>query len=258
MEPYEDTASIKAVTQAIKERKARQRKRLIDIYVRRLIFLILFIAMAITLVWLDRSDIFRVRSVSVTGNLHISDQEVIALSEITVGDRMWLISKNGVRKRVSASDWVDDVRVIKKDQLITIEIKEHRILGYKVTDKISLLLQSGTWISLKESQLPWIATHALIHGFDEGSLNAKLVNAFSSVDDSIMIFISEIHQYSTTYDEAMIRLIMSDGNQIFTDFEGLDLINEYKLIVNRINPSNKCIYFDAKNRAYSSRPCGDE
>jgi hypothetical protein len=56
----------------------------------------------------------------------------------------------------------------------------------------------------------------------------------------------------------LIRLIMSDGNQIFTDFAALDLINEYKLIVNQINPANKCIYFDAMHRAYSSRPCEGE
>jgi len=141
---------------------------------------------------------------------------------------------------------------------VTIEVTEHRILGYKVTDKISLLLQSGQLIPLKESQLDWIATVALISGFDEELQLKKLVDSFAAVDDSIMMFVSEIHQSPVSYDESLIRLIMSDGNQIFTDFAALDLINEYKLIVNQINPANKCIYFDAMHRAYSSRPCEGE
>jgi cell division protein FtsQ len=106
--------------------------------------------------------------------------------------------------------------------------------------------------------LDWIATHAIISGFDEEDLLNKLVSSFADVDDSIMIFISEIHQTSVSYDRALIRLVMSDGNQIFTEFAALDLINEYKLIVNQISPANKCIYFDALHRAYSSRPCEDQ
>jgi cell division protein FtsQ len=258
LEPYENTASIKAVTQAIKEKKLRQRQRLIKIYTRRLVFLVLIIATGFMAYWLDKSDLFRVKSISVSGNIHVTDEEVIALSEIIPGERMWLISKDSIVKKVSVSPWVEDVRIVKNQNIVTIEVKEHRILGYKVTDKIALLLQSGEVIALKESQLDWIATHALISGFDEEQLMKELVDSFAKVDDSIMMFISEIHQSSISYDDSLIRLIMSDGNQIFTDFAALDLINEYKLIVNQINPANKCIYFDALHRAYSSRPCEGE
>lgn len=258
MEPYEDTASIKAVTQAIKDRKIRKQRRLISIYVRRLIFVLLLLAFSFTVYAIDQSDLFRVKTISVVGNVHIDDQEVISLSEIKLGDRIWLTSKNNVRKRVSTSPWVSQVIVLKKGNQVTIEVTEHRILGYRVTDRISLLLQSGQLIPLKESQLDWIATASIITGFEDDEVEKKLVDAFSAVDDSIMLFISEIHQNPTTYDQQMIRLIMSDGNQIFTDYAGLDLINEYKLIVSQINPENKCIYFDALHRAYSSRPCQGE
>lgn len=258
MEPYEDTASIKAVTQAIKDKKIRQRQRLMKIYTRRLIFLVLIILTGFGSYWLDKSDLFRVKSIIVTGNIHISDEEVVALSEIVLSDRMWLISKSSINKKVSKSSWIESVNIVKSSNIITIEVNEHRILGYKVSDKISLLLQSGQLIPLKESQLDWIATVALVSGFDDEDLLKKLVESFVDVDDSIMMFISEIHQSSVSYDDALIRLIMSDGNQIFTDFEALDLINEYKLIVNQINPANKCIYFDALHRAYSSRPCESE
>lgn len=258
MEPYENTASIKAVTQAIKEKKLRQRQRLIKIYTRRLFFLVLIVVIGISAYWLDKSDLFRVKSIRVSGNIHISDEEIIALSEIVPGDRMWLLTKSSVIKKVSYSPWIKDIRIIKLQNIVSIEVTEHRILGYKATDKIALLLQSGDFIVLKESQLDWIATHALISGFDDEQLLKKLVDSFSLIDDSIMMFISEIHQSSISYDDSLIRLIMSDGNQIYTDFEGLDLINEYKLIVNQINPANKCIYFDALHRAYSSRPCEGE
>jgi cell division protein FtsQ len=255
LEPYENTASIKAVTQAIKDKKLRQRQRMIKIYTRRLVFLVLIIVSGLSIYGLDKSDIFRVKSVSVTGNIHVSDDEIIALSEIVPGDRIWLISENSVSDKLSDSPWIADIRIIKNQNIVTIEVDEHRILGYKVTDKISLLLQSGDLIVLKESQLDWIATHALISGFDDDQLLVKLVDSFVEVDDSIMMFISEIHQSSVSYDDSLIRLIMSDGNQIFTEFAALDLINQYKLIVNQINPLNKCIYFDALHRAYSSRPC---
>jgi cell division septal protein FtsQ len=258
LEPFENTASIKAVTQAIKDKKNRQRQHLVKVYTRRLIFLVLALIVGFGCYWLDRSDIFRIMSVSVIGNDHVTDQEIIELSEIRVNDRIWLTFNNSVKRKISASAWVADVRIIKNQNIITIEVTEHRILGYKVNDKISLLLQSGSLIALKESQLDWIATHAIISGFEEEDLLDKLVKSFADVDDSIMMFISEIHQSAVSYDSALIRLVMSDGNQIFTDFAALDLINEYKLIVNQISPSNKCIYFDALHRAYSSRPCEDE
>lgn len=258
MESYEDTASIKAVTQAIKDKKVRHKQRLIRIYTRRLIFLVLVIALGASAYLIDASDLFRVKSIRVVGNIHNSDEEIIVLSEIQQGDRLWLLSNSSLKKKISQSPWISDVRIVKKQNIVTLEITEHRILGYKVSDKISLLLQSGDFIALKESQLDWIATHALISGFDEQELLSQLVESFEAVDDSIMMFISEIHQSSVSYDDALIRLIMSDGNQIYTEFAALDLINEYKLIVNQISPTNKCIYFDALHRAYSSRPCEDE
>jgi cell division protein FtsQ len=258
LESYEDTASIKAVTQAIKDKKVRHKQRLIKIYTRRLIFLALLMMIGVSAYLIDKSELFRVKSVSVIGNIHISDEEIIALSEIVDGDRIWMISKSSVIKKVSDSTWIADVSIVKQQNIVTIEVTEHRILGYKVTDKISLLLQSGQLITLKESQLDWIATHALISGFDDEVLLDKLVVSFANVDDSMLMFISEIHQSSVSYDDALIRLIMSDGNQIYTEFAALDLINEYKLIVNQISPANKCIYFDALHRAYSSRPCEGE
>jgi cell division septal protein FtsQ len=109
LEPYEDTASIKAVTQAIKDKKIRQRKRLIKIYTRRLVFVVLLIVLGFSAYWLDKSELFRIKAISVTGNTHISDDEVIKLSEIISGERIWLISKNSVSKKVSQSVWIRSI-----------------------------------------------------------------------------------------------------------------------------------------------------
>ena len=62
------------------------------------------------------------------------------------------------------------------------------------------------------------------------------------IDNDNLFRISEVHDLSFTYDYDMVKLVMDEGNYIYSSLEGLTYVKNYlQIITNDQNESNKCI-----------------
>jgi len=259
LERLEDTASVKTVTSAIKKHKKQQLKRRIGLFFRRLLIVVICGLLGFGLYKLDQSMMFRVVTITVSGNHYVSDQEIIELSTLSKGQRTWLIHEFFIQPKIEGNPWIQSASIIVKDKIASLIIVENRPIGYQVSDSISILLPTGMAIEINEQQRDWIATLPIIIGFKDELLRKKLGKAFSLIDDHVMMFIAEIHQSAVSYDAALLMIVMQDGHRVFSDFSNLEMLNDYHLIASQLKPENKCIIFlDIKSRAISSRPCDDD
>jgi hypothetical protein len=81
------------------------------------------------------------------------------------------------------------------------------------------------------------------------------VDALKTIQREALGSVSEIHLAPTAYDENYVKVIMQDGNKIFTSLKTLSLIEAYPSIVNELKAANACIFFDEMTRTAYSQPC---
>ena len=67
--------------------------------------------------------------------------------------------------------------------------------------------------------------------------------------------ISEIVPYATSYDEHMVKIIMSDGNTIFTSYESIPLLNSYLDTLMELKKDKACLWPDINTGSIQSLDC---
>lgn len=92
------------------------------------------IAFLIGLYMLLHSQLFCVELVDVTGNIIVSDEKIIELSEITAGERLYAVNIKDSEKKIGYYPYIDAVQVKRKlPNRIIIEIVERKPVGAVVT-----------------------------------------------------------------------------------------------------------------------------
>mgnify|MGYP002478420662 CR=1 FL=1 len=249
----EQKDAISSVTESLKARKRQKRQKLLRIYMWRVFILSLIAIATVTLHQLDVSSYTRVSDIIVSGHQSLNSYSIIEQSGVKPGQRVWLIHDFFQRQRWSQMPLIRKAKVTTKGTMVLISIEEYRILG-QLQNSQHVLLQNGQTMD-QESLNLHLRANTLIVGFEDAVLQEKLAKSFEKVHDGVMMYISEIHRTSVSYDDAMIMLLLDDGNRVYTDFAGIELMNEYRLILNHLKPENKCIWLDALTRAASSVPC---
>ena len=87
----------------------------------------------------------------------------------------------------------------------------------------------------------------------------KLVDAFTinkrEVSADLITMISEIQPYSRSYDKHMVKLIMQDGNTLFSAYDGIPLLNDYKQVLRSSSKSHVCLELDETNASIYESAC---
>lgn len=249
----EQKDAVSSVTESLKQRKRQKRQKLVRIYMWRFFVLFLIACTTYSLHKVDVSSMTRVSDVVVSGQQALSASSLVEHSGIKPGQRVWLIHNLFMKHRFRDLALIRSAQVTTKGTLVLISIEEHRILG-RLSGSQDVLLQNGKTVDQNSLNLHLRAATQIV-GFEDIELQEKLAKSFEKVHDGVMMYISEIHRTSVSYDDAMIMLLLDDGNRVYTDFAGIELMNEYRLILNHLKPENKCIWLDALTRAASSVPC---
>ena len=86
-----------------------------NIKARRIIAgLLTFICLAGIVVLILMSNIFSIKKVTVINNSHISKEQIIAESNIRVGDNLFKTFKSSIRSGVKTNPYIEDVKIMKK------------------------------------------------------------------------------------------------------------------------------------------------
>jgi len=225
----------------IKEEKKKKQRKLTKtgkIVFGSLIFIaILFIGAFVYL----KSDISNVKSIKVEGNTYLSDDYVVSLSEITEESKYLFLFTSVKESKMKKSDLIEDVSIkLGKNNSVLITVNENKVLGYKVSNNTSLILEDGTVIEFKAEYIKNLALLPLFVEVKEENI-AGIAESLSEINDEVLMRISEVTNIAFTYDYNMVKLTMDDGHYVYSSIKGLRYLNSYlELLINQKNSKNKC------------------
>lgn len=247
---YDD---VEAKYLALQNKKKNRRKKK-----RKKRLLILLVALALAALYFI-SDFSKVKSLDVRGNSFYTKQMVLQKAGLTYDSRYIVIPRFYLEWKLEKDDLIEAATVHKElDGAITIEVKEKSIVGYYIDNgKNYALVNDGSSLVIDSAMLDTIVNYPLVDGFTAAE-RKKLAKSFGGkqkVEDSIVQMISEMVPYETSYDKHMVKIIMQDGNTIFTSYEPMPLLNDYLGTLKRLKKSNVCLWPDAATHSIHNENC---
>ena len=113
-----------------KKKEYKNKKKNIKLKIIKWIFLLALLITAIILFML--SSVFNIKSITVTNNKKISEQEIISLSGLVKDENMFKISNKTIKEAIKQNPYIEDVKITKKlSGEINLEITE-RIPTYMI------------------------------------------------------------------------------------------------------------------------------
>ncbi|MCI9524963.1 MAG: FtsQ-type POTRA domain-containing protein [Erysipelotrichaceae bacterium] len=209
------------------------------------------------------SDISKVKSLKVSGNTYYSEQEILNMADLSYETRYVLMPQFLIVWNLEKQELIESVEVHKNWYgAIRIDVEEKKILGsMQDKDGKTYVIVPGTpikKIEVDDKHKAQLAHFPFIGDFDEENLQ-KLVDAFNmnkrEVEADMISMISEIHPYERSYNKHMVKLIMQDGNTLFSSYEGIPLLNDYKQVLRASMKSHVCMDLDETNASIYESSC---
>lgn len=248
---YDDVdAKYQALQDKKKNRKkVRRRKRLLITAVCVFLVAIYF-----------TSDLSKVETLHVNGNSYYSKEEVLVKAGLSYDSRYAILPSWYIASKLEKDDMILDATVDKSfDGNITVDITEKTIVGYFVEgNKNYVLFDDGTQKVMDEKHIEKIVNYPLIDGFNKKE-RENLAKAFSKkgekVDQEILKMISEMAPHKESYDDHMVKIVMQDGNKIYTSYDSIYILNSYKQTLKKLKKDHVCFVMDANTKTYITEDC---
>ncbi|MGB7594284.1 MAG: FtsQ-type POTRA domain-containing protein [Erysipelotrichaceae bacterium] len=194
-------------------------------------------------------------SILISGTKILPDAYILKLSDSGYTKNFLMQNAALLRKNIKVEPLVQDAVVsLDANNVIRIQVTEKPIMAIWL-DEAKLVLSDGSLLPLKDEYAKAWLQNPGIYGYKDVKTLQPLVNAMKPISKEGLGNVSEIHLYPTRYDENFVKVIMQDGNRIFTSLTTLDMIEEYPRIVNALKADNSCIFFDEMTRTAFSQPC---
>lgn len=206
------------------------------------------------------SDYSKVKSLSVSGNLYYSDSDILNMADLSYETRYIIMPKVLIQWNLGKSDIIESVDVFKTiNGAIHLEVKEKKALGYYIGEdaKTYLVIASSPLqkVEVSEEDKDSLLHYPLLTGFDDEQLQ-NLVNAFNQnkreVGVEMISMISEMTPYKRSYDENMVKFTMQDGNTIFSSYDAVPLLNDYKAVLRKTPGNHVCLDMDENTASITS------
>lgn len=240
--------------QALQDKKKNRKK----VKRRKRLFILFAVIFLIGIYFM--SDASKVKTLHVNGNSYFSKEEVLVKAGLSYDTRYLLMPSWYIKNKLEKDDMILDVKVDKSlGGNITVDIKEKAIIGYFVEgNKNYILFDDGTQKMMDEHHLESIVNYPLIDGFDKKE-RENLAKAFSikgeKVDQEILAMISEMAPHKESYDEHMVKIVMQDGNKIYTSYDSIYILNSYKQTLKKLKKDHVCFVMDADTKTYITEDC---
>ena len=214
-------------------------------------------ALALIAVLYGLSPLSRVRAISVKGNNYLSIDYIRSISGVTLNSFYYLQFPDGIAARVKSDPLIFDCTVsMVQDNVIEITVTERQPFGYRYDgDTPVILCTDGTTADLTSDYMSMLSRIPFVTGFDEDQQTHLLANAFSSLSASTISSISEVSQYSLSYDDEALEVRMADGGILFASYYTLSCLNEYDQFAAYLTNKSYCLYASEGGSVAYSAAC---
>lgn len=220
---------------------------------RRLIFYLSIFFFLISIIVYLQSPLSNVKTIEISGNTLLSDEEVISLSDLSTSTNMWSINKKKNDEQIEKHPAVKEVNINRSfPRTIQIEVEEYRHIGYVQEEKKAYpVLLNGEILSSMEVNLTGDAP--VLVGFNDQDMLERMAKELEEVPTPIYNLISEIHWVPTENNAYKITLYMNDGFVVYGTIRNFaHKIEVYPSIISQLDEGVKGIihvgvgaYFEA-------------
>ncbi|MBQ9840211.1 MAG: hypothetical protein IJO78_01310 [Erysipelotrichaceae bacterium] len=248
-DPFEEQRQIK------KAKQQKKKKRRIKRIARILLVFVVIAAISSIYFMMDAS---KVKSIRVEHDSYLSEEYILDKANITYDSRYLLIFSPIVEFVMERDACIKNANVKHvKNQGIVIDVEEEQAVGYFWDDEqLRLLLGNGKTMKMSSSYYSVLKSLPFIKDTNSGLDSKALANELSKLDYKIISNIAEIWNYTSSYDQNMIRLIMADGHQVFTNIDAIALLQNYNYITENLN-KKACLVLDLQQNVAYTQSCNE-
>ena len=214
-------------------RKKNKKKKILKVLI-----ILLIIGGIVSYVFL-----MRVKNIYVSGNILLTDQEIIELAGLENYPKLFKTSSYSMENKIKVNSYIEDVKV-SKDIFgsITIKVKEYNLLLKNELDNTMYLSNLKTLPS--DNNVVGIPT--LINSVDKKILESFL-KKLDTIDRTILSQISEVKYEPNQYDKDLFLFYMTDGNYVYITTTRLNNINKYDEALKVLEGKKGILYLDSGN-----------
>ena len=215
------------------QRKKNKKKKILKVLI-----ILLIITGIVSYVFL-----MRVKNIYVSGNILLTDQEIIELAGLENYPKLFKTSSYSMENKIKVNSYIEDVKV-SKDIFgsITIKVKEYNLLLKNELDNTMYLSNLKTLPS--DNNVVGIPT--LINSVDKKILESFL-KKLDTIDRTILSQISEVKYEPNQYDKDLFLFYMTDGNYVYITTTRLNNINKYDEALKVLEGKKGILYLDSGN-----------
>ena len=248
-DPFEEQRQIK------KEKQQRKKKKRV-LRLQR-IFLVVFVVFSIAFIYF-LTDASKVKSIRVEHDSYLSEEYILSKANIDYDSRYWLVFSPFVEFVMERDACIKNVNIRHAGHnSIIIDVEEEKAVGYYWDeDQLRLLLANGKTMNLSSTYYGVLKNLPYLKDATTDLDLEALAKELSRLDYKILSNIVEVWKFTATYDDTMVRLIMSDGHQVFTDVEAIVLLQNYNFITENLSKKS-CMVLDLVQNAAYTQSCAE-
>lgn len=183
-----------------------------------------------------------VKTILITGNKYISDQEIITASGINESTKLLFSNKKNISNNIKKISLIEDVNIQKSlNGKVTINVQEAQVLFINILNKTYVLSNQ------KETECTenYLGIPVLIN-YVPSDIYKNLITKMSKIDSHILTLISEIKYDPNIKDNIPIDnnrflLKMNDGNYVYINLANFENLGRYESIYATLDDTKKGI-----------------
>ena len=206
---------------------------------KSIIIVLVVIVILVLMFFLYRS--LRVRTIYVTGNKLLTENEILEKTNLLEYPRLVDISNNVIIKELKKNKLINNVKITKSlTGKVVIEISENKVLYQDINGKY--MLSNKEEVTLNDT---YLGIPILINSCD--AVKDKFIEKLLLVNDDILKHISEIEYKPTDLDKERFMFYMSDTNYVYVTLSKMNLVNSYNEIYPTLEGKKGILYLDSGN-----------
>lgn len=203
---------------------------------------------------------FQIRALKVTGNYYYSAAQIYSIADVKVNSLMLFNSPSTIQQKLEENPLIEQAEVIKDGQDLSIHVDEKMIIGYYSQDGTNYLVTADDERIPVENDidLRTLVHYPLLVNLSDETISqiCEQVHKYpEELTREVFERIAEIQPWSESYNKNMLKLVLQDGNTVFTEIPSLFMMSTYSRILENLQGSEVCLMLDGANHVVNKVAC---
>ncbi|MCF0260326.1 MAG: FtsQ-type POTRA domain-containing protein [Erysipelotrichaceae bacterium] len=234
------------------------------------------------------SEETRIQAISCTGNYYLSTSQIYKAAGLDGSLRTWQTPAFAVEAALKKNPLIESAKVTMDGQKMKIEVQEKMIIGLYVkgkddqtqdqqtadqegqesekkeqnslpADQNILVTREGEFIPVEDaSQMKSLIHFPLMADLSQEQIT-RICKEYQSYPDQltreVQEKVAEIVPWQESYDDQMVKMVMQDGNMVFSSIGSLHMLYRYQDMLDKLEGENVCLVLDGEDNVIQKKAC---